>query len=58
MPAPRGKKPISYKRIGEKIVKPIRYVGKFGDYMAGELNGNIIEDSQGKPVPYSLIIGD
>lgn len=55
MAAPRHLKPITYKMKGARVIKPIRYVGQYGDYMAGTIDGEYVE-KDGRPIPYKLII--
>lgn len=58
-PRARIEKENPYKTIDGRIIKPIRYVGKFGDYMAGvdPSTGQMIE-KDGRPIPYKQIVGD
>lgn len=58
MPPPKGQKPITYKQLNGKIIKPVLYVGKFGKYMAGAIDGEILEEKNGRPIPYKQILGD
>lgn len=58
MAAPIQRKPITYKVIDGKIVKPVRYIGSYGDYMAGKVGDDIIIDINGRPIPYKQIFGD
>jgi hypothetical protein len=41
-----------------KEMKPCLYIGKLvgqGKYMSGHVDGDVIRDSQGKPIPYHQI---
>jgi len=51
----------SYKRINGEVCKPVLFAGKhagYGTYMAGVVNGEMVVDNNGKPVPYKQIRGD
>lgn len=59
--ARRGMSNDNYKRINGEVCKPVLYAGKhmgFGTYMAGVVNGEMVVDSKGKPIPYKQIMGD
>jgi len=59
--AGRGKSNDSYKRINGELCKPVLFAGKhmgYGTYMAGAVNGEMVVDSKGKPIPYKQIVGD
>jgi len=59
--AGRGKSNDNYKRIKGEICKPVLFAGKhmgYGTYMAGAVNGEMVVDKAGKPIPYKQIRGD
>jgi len=59
--AGRGVSNDSYKRINGEVCKPVLFAGKhagYGTYMAGVVNGEMVVDSKGKPIPYKQIRGD
>tara|TARA_B100001939_G_C16888223_1_gene594087 strand:+ start:906 stop:1133 length:228 start_codon:yes stop_codon:yes gene_type:complete len=59
--AGRGVSKDSYKRINGEVCKPVLFAGKhagYGTYMAGVVNGEMVVDSKGKPIPYKQIVGD
>mgnify|MGYP001205537053 CR=1 FL=1 len=45
--------------VGEDVVVPVmydgHYVGNGGQYMAGMVNGKLVEDSNGKPLPLKAV---
>ena len=48
----------SYRVRNGKEVRPVRYYGKhagYGTYMAGSIDGQLVTDSTGRPVPYKAI---
>jgi hypothetical protein len=51
------KKETGYRKDAEGIdIKPVKYIGPFGKYMAGmTAKGELIEDANGKPKPYAQI---
>ncbi len=49
------KLPQKVRKLGEKIVKIVLYTGKavgHGKYYAAEIDGQLVEDATGRPVPY------
>ena len=51
----------SFKTINRQTVKPVLFAGKhvgYGNYMAGVVNGEMVVDKSGKPIPYKQIRGD
>ena len=59
--ARRGMSNDSYKRINGEVCKPVLFAGKhagYGTYMAGVVNGEMVVDNNGKPIPYKQITGD
>lgn len=47
------------KKINGKVVKPIKYVGKYvghGTYIAGNVEGSGLVETDGVPTPYADII--
>ena len=48
----------SYRVRNGKEVRPAKYFGKHvghGNYMAGTVDGELVVDSSGKPIPYKQI---
>ena len=45
--------------VGEDVVVPVmyegHYVGNGGQYMAGMVNGKLVEDKNGKPLPLKAV---
>jgi hypothetical protein len=60
--AKAGASIVRYRYLDEKQVKPVKYVGKHGRYMAGSVAGEfeLVCDSNGKPIPFQQIgaLGD
>lgn len=59
--ARRGVSNDSYKRVNGEVCKPVLFAGKhagYGTYMAGVVNGEMVVDNNGKPIPYKQIRGD
>lgn len=59
--ARRGMSNDNYKRINGEVCKPVLFAGKhvgYGNYMAGVVNGELVVDKNGKPIPYKQIRGD
>lgn len=60
-PTPMSKKvdKLTYKRTPDgKVIKPVKYMGKHighGNYIAGAVEGEIIVDRDGKPIPYKSL---
>ena len=57
-PAGRSDKSHSYRVRNGKEVRPVRYYGKHsghGTYMAGSIDGQLVTDSTGRPIPYKSI---
>jgi len=54
-----GKKlPQKVRKLGEKLVKMVLYNGKaigHGKYFTGEVDGQLVLDANGKPVPLRSI---
>lgn len=54
-----GKKlPQKVRKLDDKVVKMVLYNGRnlgHGKYFAGEINGQLVEDASGKPVPFRSI---
>jgi len=55
--AKAGASIVRYRYLDDKQVKPVKYVGEHGRYMAGSVGGEfeLICDDNGKPIPYSKI---
>lgn len=55
--AKAGASLVRYRYLDEKQVKPVKYVGEHGRYMAGSVGGEfeLICDDNGKPIPFSRI---
>tara|TARA_Y100000592_G_scaffold71323_1_gene110994 strand:+ start:1953 stop:2150 length:198 start_codon:yes stop_codon:yes gene_type:complete len=54
----RSTKKNSYRVRDGKEVRPAKYYGKHvghGSYMAGTIDGELVVDSSGKPIPYKQI---
>ncbi len=48
----------SYRMLNDKEVRPVKYSGKnagHGTYMAGSIDGQLVTDSTGRPIPYKSI---
>jgi uncharacterized protein YwbE len=46
------------RKLGEKVVKMVLYNGRnigHGKYFVGEVDGKLVEDANGKPVPFREI---
>ena len=57
-PAGRAVKANSYRVRNGKEVRPVKYFGKnsgHGTYMAGSIDGLLVTDSTGRPIPYKAI---
>ena len=57
-PAGRSVKKNSYRGRNGKEVRPVKYFGKnsgHGTYMAGSIDGQLVTDSTGRPIPYKAI---
>ena len=57
-PAGRAVKSNSYRVRNGNEVRPVRYFGKhagYGTYMAGAVDGQLVTDSTGRPLPYKSI---
>ena len=57
-PAGRAVKSNSYRVRNGKEVRPVKYFGKnagYGTYMAGSIDGQLVTDSTGRPIPYKAI---
>jgi hypothetical protein len=56
-----GRKSVSkntYRSYQGQEVRPVLYAGKHaghGTYMAGMVNGQLVADSTGRPIPYKQI---
>ena len=48
---------VRYRYLDEQQVKPVKYVGPYGRYMAGSVGNEfeLVLDAQGKPIPFSRI---
>ena len=57
-PVGRSVKKNSYRVRNCKEVRPVKYFGKnsgHGTYMAGSIDGQLVTDSTGRPIPYKAI---
>lgn len=48
----------SYRMLNDKEVRPVKYFGKHaghGTYMAGTVDGELVRDNTGRPLPYKTI---
>ncbi len=57
-PAGRSVKKNSYRVRNGKEVRPVKYFGKHaghGTFMAGTVDGELVVDSTGRPLPYKTI---
>lgn len=49
----------SYRMLNGKEVRPVKYIGKNvghgGTYMAGSVDGELVVDATGRPIPYKRI---
>ena len=53
---PNARKAQIQKMYNGKAVKPVKYIGPFGKYIAASYdNGDLIEDKDSKPLPYREI---
>ena len=51
-------KTTGHRRLNGKEVLPVLYYGKargYGKYISGSVNGELVCNANGKPVPYKLI---
>ena len=54
----QNEKTTGHRRLDGKEVVPVLYYGKpigYGKYISGSVNGELVCDANGKPVPYRLI---
>ena len=54
----RSVKKNSYRGRNGKEVRPVKYFGKnagHGTYMAGSIDGQLVTDSTGRPIPYKSL---
>jgi hypothetical protein len=60
--AKAGASIVRFRYLDEKQVKPVKYVGEHGRYLAGSVGSDfeLVVDAQGKPIPFSKIgaLGD
>ncbi len=53
---PNARKAAIQKTFQGKVVKPVKVIGDFGTYIAAQYeNGEVIFDSNNKPVPYKSL---
>jgi len=55
--AKAGASIVRFRYLDDKQVKPVKYVGEHGRYMAGSVGGEfeLVVDANGKPIQYSKI---
>ena len=55
--AKAGASIVRYRYLDDKQVKPVKYVGEHGHYMAGSVGPefDLVCDDKGKPIPNRLI---
>lgn len=55
--AKAGASIVRYRYLDDKQVKPVKYVGEHGRYIAGSVGAefDLVCDDNGKPIPFSRI---
>ncbi len=54
---PNARKAAIQKTYNGKVVKPVKYIGQHGTYIAGQYeDGEVIFDNNEKPIPYKKLI--